>query len=396
MHTSLGVPKKVLIVGCGIAGPVAAVALRRAGMEVEIYEGRQKSDDDTGFLGLSPNGVGVLKTLGIAEQALKDGFDSPGLVFQNHRGRQIGEMPIHNVLIKRGLLNRALREAAIEHGASAQFGKRLRAIDTTSSGVIARFEDGSDAGGDVLLGCDGIHSRTRRSIMPDAPTPTYTGVIGCGGHARRSSLPPTVERDGVMRMTFGLRGFFAYMSSPSGELSWFDDFSGPAEPGPDAVEWIDSEEWRQTLPQVHAGDHEPIGEILRSTEGPMMRVHIYDMPALLTWHKGRVCLIGDAAHATSPHVGQGASLAMEDAIEVSRCLRDVPDAERAFAVFEGLRKARVDRLVQEARRSGNQKAISNPIARWVRDLALRFFLKRALQDSQKLLTHQVRWEERVA
>jgi 2-polyprenyl-6-methoxyphenol hydroxylase-like FAD-dependent oxidoreductase len=389
--------KKVLIVGGGIAGPVAAVALRRAGMEVEIYEGRAEPADDSGFLGLSPNGVGVLETLGIAGHALKDGFDSPGLVFQNHRGKTIGEITIHNVVIKRSLLNQALSEAAIERGVQVHFGKRLKGLETNPSGmVVARLEDGTVASGDVLLGCDGIHSRTRQAIMPDAPKPVYTGVVGCGGYARASSAPAMLERDGTMWMTFGLRGFFAYMFSPAGELGWFDNFAGPAEPDGAAVEWIDTEEWRQMLLQVHAGDHEPIPEMLRSTEGPILRIFIHDMPPLPTWHKGSVCLIGDAAHATSPHVGQGASLAMEDAIEVARCLRDVPDAEQAFEIFEGLRKERVDKLVREARRSGNQKALSNPIARRLRDLALPLLLKRGSKDAERAFTHRVCWEERVA
>jgi len=139
-----------------------------------------------------------------------------------------------------------------------------------------------------------------------------------------------------------------------------------------------------------------IGRILRAAEGPFARLLTYDMPALPSWHSGPACLIGDAAHTTSPHGGQGASLAMEDAIEVARCLRDLPHAERAFEVFESLRKERVDKLVKEARRSGNQKAISNPIARWLRDLALPFFLQKGLGDAERVFAHHARWEERVA
>ena len=88
-----------------------------------------------------------------------------------------------------------------------------------------------------------------------------------------------------------------------------------------------------------------------------------------------MCLIGDAAHATSPHAGQGASLALEDAIVLARALRDVPDPERAFALFEAQRRSRVERLVREARRQGRRKVAANPVSRRVRDLVLPLFLR---------------------
>jgi 2-polyprenyl-6-methoxyphenol hydroxylase-like FAD-dependent oxidoreductase len=184
--------------------------------------------------------------------------------------------------------------------------------------------------------------------------------------------------------------------STTGETYWFDNYAEPAEPDRVEIDRIPVDAWRRRLVGVHAGDHEPIGEILRTTDVPIGRIPIYDMPSLPAWHQGPVCLIGDAAHATSPHAGQGASLAMEDAIEVARCLRDVPSVEMAFTAFEALRKERVDRLVREARRSGNQKAMPNVFARWLRDLVLPFFLKKGLRDAEQVFAHRVVWEERVA
>ncbi|MDQ3638422.1 MAG: FAD-dependent monooxygenase [Actinomycetota bacterium] len=387
--------RRALIVGCGIAGPVLAMFLQRAGITPVVYEGRPEPKDEAGaFLNLAPNGLAVLDTLGIKGDIEGYGTPTTGIVFRNHRGKRLGENPETTVLLKRGVLNKGLREAALRRGVAIEFGKRLGDVEITPQRtVIARFEDGSEARGDFLVGCDGIHSRTRQSIMPDAPQPTYTGLIDSGAFTHSSSVPPS---EGVMRMTFGLEGFFGYQVVPSGEVYWFENFSLPNGPDRGKLEAVPDEEWRQRLLDVHRHDHAPIAEIIRSTEGGIGRWPVYEMPSMPTLYEGPVCLIGDAAHATSPHAGQGASMAMEDAVVLAKCLRDVPDTEEAFAVFEALRKDRVEKLVEEARRTGNHKAPSNALTRRIRNLVLPFFLKRGVENTRRVHSYRVDWDERVA
>ena len=387
--------RKALIIGCGIAGPVLAVSLQRAGITPVIYEGRPEPGDEAGaFMNLAPNGSAVLDTLGIREEVLGGGFPTTSIVFHNHRGKVLGENPETTTLIKRGLLTRGLREAALRRGITIEFGKRLEDVEISPErDVLARFEDGSESRGDFLVGCDGIHSRTRRAILPDAPAPAYTGVIDSGAFTRGAAVPPA---DGVMRMTFGLRGFFGYQVAPSGEIYWFENVAQPTEPDRRELAAIPDHEWRRRLLELHRGDHAPIAEIIGSTEGAIGRWPIYDLPSLPTWHKGPVCLIGDAAHATSPHVGQGASLAMEDAIVLAKCLRDIPSAEAAFAAYERLRKERVEPVVKAARRTGNQKAPANAVTRGLRDLALPLFLKMGVKQIERVYSYRVDWDEKVA
>jgi hypothetical protein len=109
-----------------------------------------------------------------------------------------------------------------------------------------------------------------------------------------------------------------------------------------------------------------------------------------------VCLIGDAAHATSPHAGQGASLALEDAIVLARCLRDIPELGRAFTTFEAERRPRVEKLAREARRQGGRKAAGNSLSRHLRDLMLPFFLKQGVRSLRKVYDYRVDWHERAA
>lgn len=387
--------RRVLIVGCGVSGPVLAMFLRRAGIASVVYEGRPEPDDETGaFLNLAPNGLRVLGTLGVKGAVLAHGTPTTTIVFHNHRGRRLGILPETTTLIKRSLLCKALRETAIERGIPIEFGKRLEGVEIAAGGeAIARFEDGSEARGDLLVGCDGVHSRTRRSVMPDAPEPRYGGIIDSGGFSSAASLPPS---EGVMRMTFGREGFFGYQVTPSGETYWFENFQLPDEPDRKELQAIPDDAWRKTLLDLHHGDHHPIPEIISSHEGPIGRWPSYDMPPLPTWHKGPVCLIGDAAHAALPSAGQGASLALEGSIVLTRCLRDLPDTRAAFAALEQLRKDRGEEVVEEARRYGNRKAPTNALTRGLRDLVLPFFLKLGVEKSRRAYAYAVDWDEKVA
>ncbi|HEY0733339.1 MAG TPA: FAD-dependent monooxygenase [Herpetosiphonaceae bacterium] len=393
--------KKALIIGGGIAGPVAAIALKRAGIDAEVYEARSESMDHSGaFLNLAPNGVNALKTLGLAERLAADGFPSEAILFFNGRGKQVGKLDstaeeqrygASNLMLKRGLLHKALREAAQTEDVRLHFGKRLVDVTLTdASGVIAHFEDGSIVHGDLLIGCDGLHSRTRQILLPSAPQPAYTGLIDCGGFGHCSAVAP-----GTQHMIFGRRAFFGYIASADGEVYWFSNVAQAKEPTRDELRSIRDDEWKDRLLALHKDDPAPVAEIIRSTRGSLGKWPVYDIPFLPTWHRGPICLIGDAAHATSPHIGQGASLALEDAIVLAQCLRDIPGTEQAFAAFQQRRKERVETLIKQARRMGSRKTPS-PLAGWFRDLLLPVFLKGSTSQLAPVYSYRLSWNEKIA
>lgn len=383
-----------LIVGCGIAGPTVAMFLQRAGFTPIIYEGRPEPRDDAGFfLNLAPNGLDVLETLDIADDVEAVGTPTTRMVFQNHRGKQLAESSESTILLKRGDLTRVLREAAIDRDVAIEFGKRLTDVETDAERpVTARFGDGSTADGDLLVGCDGIHSRTRRSVLPDAQAPEYLGVIDSGGFTTDASVPPS---DGVFRMTFGTEAFFGYQVVPSGEVYWFENFHQSRAPDRGELDAIPDAEWRSKLLEKHRQDHSPIPEIIESTGDGIGKRPNYEMPSLSTWYAGRACLIGDAAHAMSPAAGQGASMAMEDAIVLAKCLRDLSDVEDAFATFERHRKDRVESVAKDAKRNSNRKAPTNAVTRKIRDLVLPFFLRMGVKSARKTYSHRIDWGEPV-
>jgi 2-polyprenyl-6-methoxyphenol hydroxylase-like FAD-dependent oxidoreductase len=216
--------RKALIIGGGIAGPVAAMFLKRAGIDAVVYESRAETDGAAGwFLNLAGNGIEVLKTLGIAAPIIAEGSPAPRMIIESGRGKRLGEVRngaraglTESVVIRRGMLQQQLYDAATKQGIQIYYGKRLRAIEAAGEkGVTAAFEDGTTAQGDLLVGCDGIHSRTRQIINPDAPKPSYSGLISTGGFTCRPALPPT---PGTQYMIFGKRAFFGYHVRSSGEI----------------------------------------------------------------------------------------------------------------------------------------------------------------------------------
>jgi 2-polyprenyl-6-methoxyphenol hydroxylase-like FAD-dependent oxidoreductase len=198
-----------------------------------------------------------------------------------------------------------------------------------------------------------------------------------------------------MHMIFGRRGFFGYAVRPSGDTFWFSNFAQPEEPARGSLEALDAAEFRQRLLTLHHDDPPEVTCILQAITGNIGAYAVYDILSLPHWHRGRVGLIGDSAHAVGPHVGQGASLALEDAFVLAKCLRDLPDPATAFATFEERRRERVERIVKQSRRTGEQKAPTGWLGRKVRDLILPVFLRKGAQAAAWVYAYPLNWEERV-
>ena len=379
----------ILIAGAGIAGPALGIALRRAGIDAVVYEASDRPRDDAGaFLNLAPNGLSVLRALGVERRLDGLGFQNDRLVFHNETGRTLAEVPVGGITLMRGALSRAVREAAEDAGVRFEFGKALSSVTERDGGVEARFADGTSARGSSLVGADGIHSRTRYVCFPDAPKPSYTGIINLGGVVR-TSLPQTGR---AMHMIFGRRAFFGYAVRPGGDTYWFSNFAQKEEPSRGTLERLGVDRVGRDLLDLHRDDPTEVTQILRAITGNVGTWPVYDIPSLPVWHRGAVCLLGDAAHAIGPHVGQGASLALEDAFVLARCVRDIPEASRAFAMFERLRRDRVEPVVKQSRRTGRQKAPTGWIGRKMRDLILPTFLKSSARAAQELYRNEDSWK----
>ncbi|WP_332368097.1 NAD(P)/FAD-dependent oxidoreductase [Spirosoma telluris] len=394
------IEKKAILIGCGISGPVMALFLKRIGIETIIYEAQTQYRDDVGaFLGISPNGLNVLKELMPLENILTD-FTPGKMAFFNGKNKNIGEIDNANqtelygaetVQLKRGLLNKAIREVAIANGINIELGKKLTSITQTEKTATVFFNDGTSATADFIIGCDGIHSTTRKLLFPNGPKPVYTGLLSTGGLTKLANVQNLY---GSIRMIFGERAFFAYAVSNLGDVWWFNNISREKEPSRNELTAMELNHLKNTLLALHKNDPEPITDIIKSAN--KVEIYpVYDIPFLEKWHRGRVCLIGDSAHATAPHIGQGASLALEDTIVLAKCIRDLPSLEAAFAKFQALRQDRVKKIVREARKVGNNKRAPNKFQQFFRDLLLPFFVKMEAKKMDWVYSYKVDWNEKI-
>ncbi|MFF5624131.1 FAD-dependent oxidoreductase [Microbacterium sp. NPDC012755] len=396
---------KALIIGGGIAGPTLAVALRRIGMEAEVFEQLPPDADQRGsWINFQANGLDALRAVGIESWVAEIGYPVDTISFVNGRGRSLGQMPmafrrpdgLTSLMMPRARLFVALAEAARHHGIPVHHDKRLIDARDTGDGIIARFADGTEATGDILIGADGIHSTVRRLIDPTAPAPRYVPVLNTGGYIPDLTVDAPPQD---FRMQFGTRCFFAWMNTPDGGTLWFANPPMKHELARGQLSGMSDGQWRTWLRELMDGDAGPSSSIIDAAPGPIQGWATYDMPVVKRWHDGsRMAIIGDAAHATSPAAGQGASMSLEDAVILAQCLRDCPTTASAFATFQSLRQTRVEKIVEIGHRSSSDKA-AGPIMRVLRDLILPGKFRAAAKDGGEAMMwlqgHHIDFDERV-
>jgi 2-polyprenyl-6-methoxyphenol hydroxylase-like FAD-dependent oxidoreductase len=394
-----------MVIGGGIAGPVAALALRKAGIEATVYEAYNGlADAAGGALMVAPNGLAAFRTVGIDEALLAVGQPIRRQVMSYGTGRRLGEIPAlgglpPSLAMFRADLCRVINEQAVSQGVPVEFGKRLVSVVETADGVIARFADGSSASADLLIGADGIRSTVRTLIDPDAPGPEHAGLLSFGGIAPKNGTPASADAD-AMHFVLGRRAFFGYWTALDGRTLWFSNLPHPEPMTSAEAREIPSAEWLRQLVDVYADDATPGREVVACTDPDDLIVlgSMEAMPPVPHWYRGRMVLVGDSAHAPSSSSGQGVSLTAESAIELARCLRDLPDLPAAFAAYERLRRGRVEKIAATAAKTNNQKSgglVARTLVSLIAPVAMKTFL-----TPEKMFgpvhRHQINWDQPVA
>lgn len=391
---------RALIIGGGIAGTTAAIALHKAGWEPVVVEAYDRSAglDQGAFLTLAANGINALAAIDAADAVSGLGFPTGRIAFTSGTGKALGSMSIAPE-VPGGAVTRTLRRAdlyaalgalAAQRGIEFVHGRRLVAAQEMGDEVTATFADGTTATADLLIGADGLRSTVRGLIDPAAPVPRFAGLRNVGGFARVDGI----EADGGdYRMMWGRRCFFGYTVAPDGEIWWFANPPAAAARGGAAAS---AEQTKADLIALLADDAGPAARIVAATEGELLVSDDHHLPPVPTWHRGRMLLIGDAAHAVAPSSGQGASQACEDAVVLALTLLERPqDPLAALSAFEAQRRRRVERVVAWGRRSSNSKA-PGPVGRVVRDALMPLFMRAAASDrvmdrQRWLFEHHLQW-----
>lgn len=358
---SLDIPiNHVLILGLGICGPLAALAILQRALvpNVTIYELRPEPTTIGGGLNISPNAHRLLERLGVSPLSFAGA--TPTVLFQNQKGARIGVfryggswdpyargaigMRVLRSDLLQGLL-RAMEKYEKEGRLKIVYGKRAETIEEDENGVSIKFDDGEVAKGDLLIGADGIHSFTRRQLYPERsdepdsiPHAVYSGVTTIYGVVPSSKIPRALleplSHHQSIRTISPHEGLFAisYATSSHSHVHWFSSRTPRVPPPADEPE-PDPESVRESLLQMYGKHPAPIPDLVRATDEiyywPVFRL----APLPDKWYSsgGRIVLVGDAAHAMPPHAAQGVGMGIEDSVLVARVVAALEQRAREVA-----------------------------------------------------------------
>ncbi|KAJ5613834.1 FAD/NAD(P)-binding domain-containing protein [Penicillium herquei] len=376
-------PPTVLIIGCGVAGPVLSLLLKKKGYQPVIYEKVRVLGEAGASLMLNPNGVKVLNLLISPEKLFRDDLALP--LADLWHGTGSGETLVHNSLpstyaarygqpsmgIKRTTLNISLKEMALDAGIEVHEGFELVDIEEGDASVIAHFSNGQSATGSFLVGCDGIKAASRRILLQNSATkegpPVFTGLTQTAGISKTPRA--LLEKPATMSNWYGdAVHSIAYPVSTT-HTSWAITLP-QTEERPEtwklATE-MELQAQKQNLEDKLEGFEPVLLEMMRTAER-IISFGLFDRAELGVdgWFSTRCVLIGDAAHPTSPHLGQGANQALEDCYHLSRLLPEFDDdsegnLEGIFHIFEEfarLRQPRTSALVKGARKKGEERVVT--------------------------------------
>ena len=351
--------RHVLIAGGGIAGMALAIVLRRAGIAVEVAE----IDKDWRVTGAGITITGptlrALDRLGMLDAVAEQGYcydatricDADGYVIMASRvsGRPMGPRIPNGGGILRPMLHGIFAAATRASGAVVRLGVGVAAIEQGGAAVSAVFTDGTKASYDLVVGADGIHSQVRSIAFSDAAKPAFTGQ-GCW----RAVVPRPADVDCAQVFVGRAKAGIVPVSRDQMYLFLLEHVPGNLRKP--------EQDWPKLLADLMRGFGGPLG-MVRDSLDRSAQINYRPLEKLLLpppWHNGRVLLIGDAAHATTPHLASGAGLAVEDALVLGECLASEAALDAALRRFTARRYERCRMVVENSVRLGEMEMARMP------------------------------------
>lgn len=389
---------KVLIAGAGIGGLAAALSLHQAGFTVRIFERAAELGEIGAGIQISPNGARVLHRLGLAAALDAVAFRPQAVELRLHKsGFMVSRTPLGDEIaarygapyyhIHRADLHALLRLAVEERcGNVIVLNHEVESVAQSAGGTALRFRNGDSAHGDVVIGCDGIHSKIREALLgPERPV--FTGNVAWRGVVPAARLNGVDVRPVVT----------SWMAPHSHAVTYFlrrgalVNFVGVTERSDWTGEsWVERGD-KQDLRADFKGWHPTLRAIVEAIEEPY-RWALFVRNPLPKWSEGRVALLGDACHPMLPYMAQGAVMAIEDGAVLANCLATGrADVAAALKRYESLRLPRTARVQAGARAQGAVFHLSSPLARLstfgALSLASRFSPQRMAARSDWLMSY---------
>jgi len=356
---------KAAIAGAGVGGLTAAVALQRLGFEVAVYEKHRGMQDHTTGFTLWSYAIARLASFGIGQSEMDRVGSSVEITeIRNQKGRLISKMPVGEVSRKLGSESYDIRrpqllEALEAHLPANTVRRGCECVAAHDEGDAASIElaDGSRVTADLVIGADGIHSKLRESVAGRIEL-RNSGYRGCSAVTGFSSdrLMPNHHID-----IWGKGGKAGIADVGQGRARWYLTWK---------VKRDAQLQTREQLLEAYRGWDPLVTEVIAATEESEIVHHgFFDIPPIGTWRKGRIVLIGDAAHATTPFAAMGANITIEDVGVLVQELEQAERIEDALAAFEDSRKNRTEDVVAKGRTMARLTQLHSSFAAWLRDEA---------------------------
>jgi 2-polyprenyl-6-methoxyphenol hydroxylase-like FAD-dependent oxidoreductase len=345
---------KINIIGGGIGGLTTAIALQQKGFSVKIYEAAPEIREVGAGLWIAANAINVFERLGIADDIKKAGNQLETSMIADHLGIPITKVDFKKIISSYGngttTIHRAKLQAILMNQvgkSNIEIGKRLKKIENTVDAgnpdsfgkgpVSIHFEDGTRSESDILIGSDGIHSIVREQIFGTIPLRFSNQT--CWRGIAKMRLADTKNAAELWGTKGGLRSSYAQINDE--EVYWY--ITKKEKEGTK----IPTSEVKNYLINLASEFQSEIKKVLQNTDNEaIIQGDLSDLTPLSNWHKGNIVLVGDAAHASTPNLGQGACQAIEDAYVLAECLAKTPSVFEAFSAYEKLRMKKANFVVK--------------------------------------------------
>ena len=366
---------KILVVGGGIGGLATAAALRGDGHDVEVFERASALAEVGAGLSMAPNALAALDRLGVGEDVRGRGGIAHTILVRTRSGKILSEIDAAGRAWEVVGVHRAdLQDVLLRAAGDVRLGTSVVGFDSTDDSVALRLESGDTAEGDLLIGADGIRSTVRAQQRREEPL-RYAGYVGW--RAAIDYDDPGLEGRFSESWGPGLR--VGLITLGRGRLYWFVSESAPedAPPPADSKAYLSGllEQWHDPIPRVAAA----------TASEALTRLPIHDRRPISEWGRGRVTLLGDAAHPMTPNLGQGAAQALEDAIALRDAIGIEPDPVRALRAYEAARIPRTTMIVRRSRQLGRMAQLESVWACRLRDAVVKATPTRVQRRQQELV-----------
>ena len=384
---------RILIIGAGIGGLSAACALQRAGLDVRVFERAPEIREVGAGLAVWANAIKALQQLGVADRVVAAGVEVLDYQFRSWNGRPLIRVPVGEMRDEVGAASVVVRRADVQMALWRALGSGVVQVNSNcvgfsqdSEGVTARFADGREERGTILIGADGIKSVTRSQQLGQSKL-RYSGYHCWRSIAefRDPALPV-----GSSWLFWGRGARFGVSYVGAGRVYWYAMVNA-SEDAPDP----EVGRQQRVLDRFRSWAH-PVSAVIEATE-PTAILHnvLHDLPPFERWGEGRVTLLGDAAHPTTPNMGQGACQAIEDSVALGKCLAGARangkgDMLSGLRSYEHVRRDYTAHITNLSWHIGRVGQWENPLACMLRNALLKVLPNNVMRKSlQSNLAHDV-------